>query len=275
MNEKYKGILDNKRIDWQKHQRIIKIVDKDADNILFLHGFTSHYKGKLRLIDDLKKYNFYSFLMPGHFVSKEPFEDHEIFIAYFYELAVKFILDHDLKNLILFGHSMGGGLSLLLSSDQRVKDRIKKVVLEAPFNPAAQTTWDFTKTLIPKTIEETKAMIDGLLYDPLKVFGSQENYQDAILEEFKTSQELIVLDKMLNLENTELFMQCINNNLHLMQKPTLFILGKYDKIVPAKKTKEIFNTTNFEVKIIDKCGHSPFNEAYPIALDYLKQFLDK
>ncbi|SYV97674.1 Uncharacterised protein, partial [Mycoplasmopsis edwardii] len=43
-------------------------------------------------------------------------------------------------------------------------------------------------------------MIDGLLYDPLKVFGSQENYQNAILEEFKTSQELIVLDKMLNLK---------------------------------------------------------------------------
>jgi pimeloyl-ACP methyl ester carboxylesterase len=99
--------------------------------ILFLHGFGASTYSWRYLIDPLsKKYRLISIDLKGFGKSPKP-RDGRYSIQDQAELIYQFILQHDLRNLTLVGHSMGGGVALLtaLKLIQQKPNRLASLVL--------------------------------------------------------------------------------------------------------------------------------------------------
>ena len=260
---------------WARYAKYIDIKDATFSNLVYFHAFTGSFKNKKFLFDKLSNCNIYAFDMPGHGESKI-IDDNEINIHNFINLATEFIIDFDIKNIILFGHSMGGGICNIINGNSQINSRVKKIILEAPANPATQKNYDaIIKKLIPNSIEEMELITNELFYDPIQFFGSQKNYLRFVNFEFSKLNKLQVLKqiieitnyKVINIEATDFI---LNNN-----KPSLLILGKQDEIIPHEETLEIFSKNkNFEILSVDKAKHLPILEGKDFVFEKIVSFIE-
>lgn len=251
----------NNKINWEKFSKCIITDPFKKYNIVYFHAFTGSYKNKSIIANQFEDCNFYAFDMPGHGDTK--FESYDqISINYFCELGIQFILNYDIKNIILFGHSMGGGIVTMIANHPLIKDRVQKIILECPASLASLVNYDSViKKLIPSSLEEMELVANELFYDPLKFFGNDKNYQKFLnleLERLKNKQYLkVILDK----DNQKEMGEKINQGIISNDKKALLILGEEDKIIPAKESSEIFKVnSNYQISIIENTKHVPIAE---------------
>ncbi|MDE6429519.1 MAG: alpha/beta hydrolase [Malacoplasma sp.] len=259
---------------WERFSKFFSIDKKNKNNIVYFHAFTGSYKNKSNIIDKFLNCNFYAFDMPGH--GQTPVvSENEISIHNFSELAIEFILDYDIKNIILFGHSMGGGICNIIANDSRISSRVEKIILESPANPTSKKNYEtIIKYLIPDTLEQMGMIGKELFYNPIAFFGSEKNYLRFISIEFQRLQKQKFLKKIIDKENQDELnigaLQAINNN----KKPTLLILGKEDNIIPYEESVFIFKQNPvFEIFTIENTKHVPIAEKTNIALTKINDFI--
>lgn len=249
-------------INWSNIEIIIDEAENPKGSILFLHGFTGNFNNKLSFRSFFKEYNFYGINMPGHGNSKYNNID-ELNTNNFLNIIVEFIKKYNLNNLILFGHSMGGGLAIMLNSI--MPDRIKLLILEAPANKSVLENYDIVKKMIPSNIEETKFILSKLVFDPIKFFGGEKNFEYFIKKEFnELNSKYKDLKIMLNIELMTDFFNKIQQGIRNINKITLLYIGNKDEIVPFESTIKNFseNVDKQFLKIIEcnDCAHLPLSE---------------
>ncbi len=259
---------------WERFSKFFLIDKKNTKNIVYFHAFTGSYKNKSNISDKFLNCNFYAFDMPGH--GQTPvINESEISIQNFAELGIQFILDYDIKNIILFGHSMGGGICNIIANDSRIANRIEKIILESPANPASKKNYEtIIKHLIPDNLDEMKMIGNELFYDPISFFGSEKNYSRFISMEFQRLQKQKILKRIIEKENQDELntgaQQAILNN----KKPTLLILGKEDNIIPYDESVLIFQQNPvFKIFTIENAKHVPIAEKTEIALTKINDFI--
>lgn len=102
------------------------IVEGNGPNVLLLHGWGANIDTMMPIFNLLvKNFRAYAIDFPGFGQSEEP---REVFGVYDYaRITKKFIDNFDMDEVILIGHSFGGRVSIVLSS--QYKNLVKKMIL--------------------------------------------------------------------------------------------------------------------------------------------------
>lgn len=264
------------KINWEKFSKYIKVDENKKYNIVYFHAFTGSYKNKSYLADKFINCNFYGFDMPGHGDTPINNKD-EISIENFCNLGIQFILDYDINNIILMGHSMGGGISTIIANNPLIKNRIKKIILECPASLASLVNYDsIVKKLIPSSLEEMKMIGNELFYNPLKFFGNEKNYNKFLNLEFERLKDKDYLKIIVDKDNQIKMGNKINEAVLNNDKKSLVILGDQDNIIPVKQSLEIFGINkNYQIKSIKDTKHVPIAEQTNETLSIINYFIQE
>ncbi|MDC4182886.1 alpha/beta fold hydrolase [Mycoplasma bradburyae] len=249
-----------------------ELIRPDAKHkIVFLHGFGSNYKIKKKLWEYYDNCSFYGINMPGHGKSKIE-NPSQLSIAYFSQIIKRYFEKHDLRDVILVGHSMGGGLSTIMN--YLIPERIKLSILEAPANGSILSNIATIAKLLPESPEQMKELYYALYYDADKEFDGKidkvaetEYYQER--RYFKTLEPLLsigVLEEMSKLSDI---------GYRSVTKPMMVIFGEDDKIVIPGDSYEHITALNKNIQFafIKKSGHVPFYEHTQEFLDIMTKFI--
>ena len=189
-------------------------------------------------------------------------------VSTFVDFLDGFLNELKIKRASLVGNSLGGWVA----ADFALKhpDRIERLVLSDAAGYAA-----LAKTMDPRALNALHlASREDIRYLGPLTFRDKRFYEDVDLafkqrvaagDSYTVSQ---LLDSMRRGENV------LDGRLGAMEKPTLILWGRDDKLIPvnfaARFNKEI-NASR--LRIIDGCGHMPHVECPEKFNDALLQFL--
>lgn len=242
--------------------------------IFFVHGYAVNSNYHNYFSDLLDDYDYYAVEHPGHGItplkSKKQLKPIE-----YARLVAKLIKELNLKNVILIGHSMGGGISVMVS--QMIPSYIKKMILVTPMNSRGTTNViNFLFKFQPRNIDQIDRFYDILMYD------YPNNKQKVTKEEI--SQVLQIQNKYhKNFSILKWNMASIPNMIHLYQSeknipvPFMLIVGKYDDCINWKTTLKNFHkkNNNFKEYIFKNAGHIPFLESTNEYFNLLMEFINE
>jgi pimeloyl-ACP methyl ester carboxylesterase len=197
----------------------------------------------------------YTFDLPNHGKNTD-FKNQFTFNEYC-DYVVDFINKKKIKKIVLFGHSMGGGISQAIYS--RLKDNVTKVMLMDPLNiGATKIDANRIKTFLAK---------EDNLTDKIKSWLSRKSENETC--------DPITLLKELTDQKTLTY---INEGIKDCTCPLLVIFGENDYVVPTNNSiahfKELFtNNALFTYKIIPDAKHSPDLENYEETFKIINDFL--
>ncbi len=246
--------------------------------LLLLHGFGSSSYSFHHLIEPLsKKFQVFNLDLKGFGNSPKP-KDYRYSVYDQAVLVSRFIKNHNLKDVILIGHSYGGGVALsVVLMDQT---NIAKMVL---IDPAAYRQY------IPSLIRQLKIPIIGPLgfYILPSSYEVNESYKYAFYDKSKIEKSTIDimaknLDKA-NAKSTYLYaiddlipddIDTVSKRYSEIKVPTLLIWGEKDVVVRKSKGYQLEkDLPNAKLMIIKNCGHIPHEEKPKTVLKYLLNFL--
>jgi pimeloyl-ACP methyl ester carboxylesterase len=106
---------------------------KCLGDLVFIHGFcVDHTYFQLPVGDKLAQhFNVYMIDLPGHGTNVTGVDAKDLNFDNLVNYVVEYIKSKNLKNIILVGHSMGGGIVSLVES--KIRNRIKKIILVSPY----------------------------------------------------------------------------------------------------------------------------------------------
>ena len=240
-------------------------IESSKDTIVFLHGSgLSHIVWSLtEQFFSNKKFNVLSIDLPGHGNSEGPCLDTIEKIADWLEKVFK---ELKLNNIILVGHSQGCLEALEYS--YKYKDRLKNLVFVGGsyrmpvhkdlINLALDGDSDAVKLMMKWGYEGSKKFIGG---NPVK----------KIIQSPRDISEILAVDLIAcnNYQNGSDAAKAINC-------PTMFILGKLDKMANLESGKKFANIVkNSTTHIIDGCGHKIMIEKAFEKREKVLEFLKK
>lgn len=243
--------------------------------IVFIHGFSSSYFLHDVFVknNDFVDHDYLSINLGGHeFNQSESKSLKEYDVEHYVKQLQKVIEQKHLYNMILIGHSMGGGIALFLAN--KLGPRVKGMILVDPINPSIYWSKVGIKYLLstlynkPKNIrdlEVEKKYIDD------KVI---EQYLDYEVERFLKNKKkfLFIGSKLIN--PSLLFkMDKLYKSIDI---PTMVIMGSKDRVIPYKETKRyISSLTNRKIKFqtIENAAHIPFIESFEKYNDLVWRFI--
>ena len=223
--------------------------------ILFLHGGGTDYHYYQSFIACLaKNYKVYSFSYPG-FGKSANMKNYSLENYLF--LIDNFLLQMNLKDLAIVGHSMGAGLAAAYISNS--VNKIKLALLISPF------LYSYKKSIFKLASDLSRQGIIEKDYIP--------NYKNI-----NTNQISLILSKLnqlpktLNLIKLYLFLTHTDINKYLsFEVPCIGIIGKEDIVLNIKDQLQGLNKIkNIDIMEYDNFGHNVlFAKKYEI-LDKIK-----
>lgn len=254
-------------------ETIEDIVDQPKGTIFYLHSFMGNFQMKKSLRNYYHEYNFFAINLPGHGNSKVK-SINETRIPYCINLVKSYIEKHSLHNLIMIGHSLGGGI--IASLNKIIPERISLNIFEAPANGAMLDNINVIKRLVPNNIEDTKFIINNLYYDPIKTFGSR---LDSIIKyEYEKSKKFNIFKSNFEVEIVQQNTKIFDEGFKSIKIPSLVIIGEKDGILPKQLMINNFqkiNNFNLELETILNASHAIYNEQKQTFLGLLDDFLKK
>ena len=286
--------IDNeKSFDQQENIFYLKATKQPAKGtILFIHGFTSTYflHHLFVLNNEFHEYNYLALNLKGHRFNENPstpkkgkefkkqLSEYDI-NAYVKELEA-YIETHKIYNLTLIGHSMGGGIALLLY--ERLKKRINKIILVDAINPAIFRSKIGLKYIFDtfnnkfnelKMIEFKHDLKNEENDKNVEIINAYVNFE---IERFlKKKRKFLFLG--VKLIEPSLYIK-LNKIYHSINIPVLYLMGKYDKVIPYSYSKKYFRKINnpyITFKTINNASHVPFVESFEEYNNYVWWFINK
>lgn len=200
------------------------------------------------------------------------------------ELLKQLIIDQDLRDLTLIGHSFGGGVALVLALDEdpRLNGRITKLVLldtiaYAQDIPVAFKMLDMPFVshigvrMLPPSVQARIALRIAYL-DNSKIDDDEVERYAAPLRTAAGKHAIIHSARQIVPED----IAEISESYKSITMPTLIAWCDYDRIVPLKVGIKLRRTLpNSTLKIIEDCGHMPQEEQPETTLRLIETFLDR
>ena len=200
------------------------------------------------------------------------------------DLVHQFIVQRDLRGFTLVGHSLGGGVALLVSLmlAKEKSDRLSRLVL---IDSAAyrQKLPGFIKvltipiigsisfSLLPPTIK-ARLGLKKSYFDDTKITRDQVTaYAEPVKSDgaghalFRTAEMLIPA----NIDQ-------ISSQYNQITVPTLILWGRNDEVIALEIGQRLHEAiANSEFTIIDQCGHIPHEENPVDTIEALRSFLQR
>ena len=198
------------------------------------------------------------------------------------ELLKQLIIDNDLRDLTLVGHSYGGGVVLVLALDEdpRLKGRFTKLVLldtiaypqdipvffrmlDMPFVSHVGVR------MVPPAVQARIALRIAYL-DNSKIEDEEVEMYAAPLRTAAGKHAIIHSARQIMPEGLEE----ISERYSSIQLPTLIGWCDHDRIVPLDVGIKLRRTLpNAQLKIVEGCGHMPQEEQPDATLSLIRDFL--
>jgi len=197
-------------------------------------------------------------------------------------LLHRLILQRDLGEVTLVGHSLGGGIALLTAFKLLSENpsRLKRLVLVAAATypqpvpkfirfAARPRLGPLALWLLPAGFIMRKAL-QMAYHDPGLITASQV---EAYAEPIRTPQARYALARMA-LQITPNDMDAVVARYPEIHLPTLLIWGREDRIVPLRYGERLErDIPNARLEILEKCGHIPQEEKPRESLELFRSFL--
>lgn len=226
--------------------------------IILLHGWAASSTIFESITNILKtKYTIYVIDLPGFGKSEEP--DKPYNLDDYVDLLYQFIIDLDIYNPILLGHSFGGRIAIKFASLYNVS----KLIL---VDSAGLKQKNFIKT-------KTKILLYKLKKKYYKITKNVIKYNDLLINSGSTDykEASVIMKKILvNVTN-----EYLDKHLKDITCDTLIIWGKKDDVTPyynAVKLKK--KIKNAGLVTLEGVGHFPFIESKKTFNKILKSYLE-
>ena len=235
--------------------------------IIYVHGFSSTYylHHQFFLANNFEEYDYFSINFKGHKISDTQTKLSEYDINQYANELINEIKKHHLTNIILIGHSMGGGIALL--AYQKLASKIIKIILVNAINPAIYKSSIGLKYLL-NVIKNKRSELKIIeTYEKIKSDNPLKNTLEAYLN-FELERFLVKKRKFLflgfKLISPILYTKLVNIY-KTITVPTLFISGKNDVVIPSNPTKRFIKKINNPyIKFVSilNTKHIPFVEDF-------------
>lgn len=228
---------------------------------LYIHGFGGSCEDNGSASSLARHYDYYAINLPGH--GKEDLPCFDSSIEAYADYVAEYIIQKKLKDVLLIGHSLGGGVVSITENKLRAAgcDALSGLVL---INPVARSILDapaLKKILFPHTLEE---MFDlcRYAYFNFDKMNAAEGFSAAceLSLEIQLRKEPYLLglfDEMCGEKALNLIEKSQDN----IQTKTLYMTGKHDKIVPpAAPAARLLRHKYIKFFEFEESGHCPHNE---------------
>jgi pimeloyl-ACP methyl ester carboxylesterase len=251
--------------------------------ILLLHGFGGSVYSWRYLVPSLSKH--YKLLLvdlKGFGSSPKPHDKH--YSVYDQAILIyKFILQHDLRNLTIIGHSLGGIVALVtaLYLNESDPSRLIKLILidSVGYEQQFPRFIEILRTpivgplglyLLPSKLQ-VKHVLKLAYYDDNKISDDAVAAYAKTLDMpggryalLQTAKQIVPVD-----------IEGLTLAYHTITVPTLILWGQEDEIVPLEVGKLLHQAIpHSELFILDQCGHHPHEEKADEVLTILENFLE-
>ncbi len=250
--------------------------------VLLIHGFgTNSFTWRHVAPDLARDHRVITVDLKGFGQSDKPF-DERYAASDQAELLAQLILDRDLKNLTLVGHSYGGGIVLLLAleTDARLKGRIAKLVLLDTI-AYAQSIPVFFKLLDTPVVSQlgvrattadfqVKMALRIAYYDNSKIGHDEIEAYAGPMKTAAGKHAIIYSARQIMPDDVE----AISARYASIELPTLILWCDHDRIVPVGVGLKLKRTLpNAKFGVITACGHMPQEEEPEQTMLQIRDFL--
>lgn len=255
----------------------------EGNPVLLIHGFgASSYSWRHIIAPLAQKYRVITIDLKGFGESPKPRDD--LYSVYEQARLVRnFILENDLQNVRIIGHSYGGGVALVTSiylaaSHPNLQNSL--VLIDSIAYP--QDLPDFVEVLatpvlgplliytISNTIQVKSLLKKVYFNDALIPQSTIDHYAGNLDKPNAKYATLTTARQMLPID-----LQQFSNNYSSLTIPTLIIWSKDDEIVPLEIGERLHaDLPNSRMVVIKDVGHAVQEEKPSLLLPHLQQFLD-
>jgi pimeloyl-ACP methyl ester carboxylesterase len=273
----YPATLKNK-----PHINLHKEVSGSGKPILLIHGFGNSIYVWRHLIPELEKQNqVIAIDLKGFGDSPKPADD-RYSVYEQARLIHDYVVENDLKDVTIMGHSLGGGIALVASLylQQSNPGRQRGLVLiDSIAYPqqlpmfirvlATPVLGPLITGVVPPEIQIKQVM--KLVYaenstvpaDAVKVYAKALRTPEGRYAAVTSARQLQPLD-----------MEELSLQYPSLRVPTLIVWGKQDKIIPVSVGKRLHQAIpDSQLFVIDDSGHSPAEERPQVLLPLVESFL--
>ncbi len=250
--------------------------------IIFLHGLGGSLYTWRHLVGPLAPhYRLILFDLKGAGESPKPY-DNKYSMFDQAELIYRFILQNDLHQATLVGHSFGGGVALLvaLRLTQQDPSRLSRLILIDTIAYPQKLPGVIRMLRMPVLgwlglhliPDQTKvrSMMESLYYDGRKInWKDVEAYAAPLASPgakyaFQQTARQIIPDHV----------DEVIGMYPRIEVPTLIIWGREDKIIPLENGVRLHQAMrNSQLIVIERCGHDPPDERPKELLEVIRKFL--
>lgn len=249
-------------------------VEKGSGNITFLllHGFGASTFSWRYVVNEFSKYGrVVAFDRPGFGLTERKPPGSMRINPYSVEgsiyITCKLAEILNITRVVIIGHSMGGGLALLIAD--KCNYQVEGVVLVAPAwkqQHKGITTYfllhaPLSNKLGPLLIRGLVGQLEQVLYN---AWYNKSKLTSEVLEGYKYPLNALDWDKGLYWIIKYYEFPGIDGVVSRIKYPVLIIHGRQDEIVPLDSSIELTNKlsryTKTELKMIEECGHLPHEE---------------
>ena len=248
--------------------------------VVLLHGFGASSYSFSRIIPELSKhFRLYAIDLKGFGKADKP--DDARYSVYDQAVLVEnFLRKNHLHDVIVIGHSYGGGVALSLALIDPA--RIKKMVL---IDAAAY------RQQLPKLIRWLQIPFFGAFgfYLLPAHFEVAESYRYAFYDDRKIPSDIVQRytenlnrpgAKRVYLEASHQLIpqdiDCVSKYYKTIKIPTLIIWGANDIVIPKNKAYRLHrDLKNSQLVVLPRCGHIPHEECPEKVIKLLEKFILK
>jgi pimeloyl-ACP methyl ester carboxylesterase len=250
--------------------------------LLLIHGFgASTYTWRFVAPELARTHRVIAVDLKGFGQSDKPFDErYSVFDQA--ELLAQLIVEKDLRDLTLVGHSFGGGIALLLAleANQRLEGRIARLVLldsiAYPQNiPVFFRMLDMPLVsqlgvrMVPPSVQ-TRVALKIAYLDDSKIDPDEVEIYAAPLKTAAGKHAMIHSARQIMPKD----LAEISQRYGTIEMPTLILWCDHDRIVPLevglKLRRSLRNST---LRLIEDCGHMPQEEQPASTLALIKGFI--
>lgn len=248
--------------------------------IMLIHGFGANSHTWRSWIGGLaKEHRVWSLELRGHGSAPAPPDD-------FYsihdhaDLVRRLIVQKDLRELTLVGHSMGGGVALLVALGLLGEERLEGLVLVSsagypqrlpPFIAlSAHGPWsELGLRLFPKRLL-IRRVIRSIVHDKDSVTDAQvAAYAEPLYSAAHRAALIKTATRMIPPD-----FGTITKRFPDIELPTLLLWGRQDRVVPLSIAEKLLAALpRAQLKILEECGHIPPEEMPKESLEIVLEFL--
>ncbi len=246
---------------YELNTRVLK--SKGDLTMVIVHGITSSAASFQAIADHYHqlKYNVHLIDLPLHggSINQTHIDKDEINIQLYASMVASYIVSHDLSNVFLLGHSMGGAISCIITS--MIPERIKTLILEDPLNPSVKDN------LIKSYSYQDNKFSKGKAMETFHWINDYINEKKATISKAQS----VLFRNIISAASIETEHQAVLK----ITCPIILIMGGDDKLVLSQKTIAYFQTVIkvLHIHVIEGAEHSPHVSHQKEYLEILDQYL--